>query len=251
MVRGPAATPAPSLDLLARLRATGSIRIAVSSDVPQTVSVGGAYIGFDVDVADAIAQEFALTGHVTALAAGDFASADWDLALPGGMSAPLPGAVASDPYAFWPTWLVAGSASPVTDLASLASARVCVVRGSIGAAWLVGKTTGDGSRAPAGATAVEAASDDECVAALSEGRADAMVTSTLLADELEPRGLHLVVPTPVVSEPWAAMVRTGDADTATLLEAVNRAIAKLRGSGRLEDLSMTSFGGQDVTVRQP
>ena len=251
MVSGPAATPAPSLDLLARLRSTGSISIAVSNGPPQTVSAGGAYIGFDVAVADAIARELGLAGRVSALGTDGFSTADWDLALPGAMGAPLPGAIPSDPYAYWPTWLVTSSGSPVTDLASLASARVCVVRGSTGAAWLAGGSTGDGPPAPAGATAVEAASDDECGAALSDGRADAMVTATLLADELGPRGLHLVIPTPVVSEPWVAMVRTGDADTATLLDAVNRAIAKLRTSGRLESLSKTSFGGQDVTVRQP
>jgi ABC-type amino acid transport substrate-binding protein len=97
---------------------------------------------------------------------------------------------------------------------------------------------------------VEAASDDECVAAVTDGRADAMVTSTLLADELEGRGLHLVVPTPVATEAWSVVVGPG-ADTATLLDAVNRAIADLRASGRLEGISRSSFGGRDVSVRQP
>ena len=248
---GPAAIPSPSLDLLARLRASGSVTIAVSNGAPQTVSAGGAHIGFDIDVADAIAMELGLGGRVSALATEDFATTDWDLALPGGTRAGRSGGIASDPYAYWPIWLATGSASPVTDLASLASARVCIVRGSTGAAWLAGEMTSDGPHVPAGASAVEAATDDDCVAAVTDGRADAMVTATLLADELEARGLSLVVPTPAASEPWSVVVDAPVADSATLLDAVNRVIADLRVSGRLEDISRSSFGGEDVSVRLP
>lgn len=250
IVPGTGATPAPSLDLLGRLRDKGSIEINVSNGPPQTVSSGGAYIGFDVDVAETIGAELGLDGRVSAVASDDFASTDWDLLLPGGTGAAPPRGVTTEPYAYWPIWLAAGSGSPVTDLASLASARVCVVEGSTGATWLGGERIGEGPLAPAGASVVEATRDDECVAAVSGGSADAMVTATLLADELVSRGLHLVVPTPVANEPWSVVVRPGD-DATTLLDAVNRAMANMRASGRLEDLSRSSFGGQDVTVRQP
>jgi len=133
MIPGPAATPAPSLDLLGRLRAAGAISIAVSNGPPQTVSAGGAYIGFDVDVADAIAEELGLGGRVSAVPVNELGSRDWNLSLPGGSRAVPPGALASDPYAYWPVWLAVDSTSPATDLASLASARVCVVAGSTGA----------------------------------------------------------------------------------------------------------------------
>ena len=83
------------------------------------------------------------------------------------------------------------------------------LQGSTGAAWLGGETSGDGTSVPAAASVVEAASDDACVAAVTDGRADAMVTATLLADELEVRGLHIVVPTPVATEAWSAMVGPG------------------------------------------
>jgi ABC-type amino acid transport substrate-binding protein len=250
VVTGPGTSPAPSLDLLGRLHAAGSVGIAVSNGAPQTVSAGGAYIGFDVDTAKAIAEELGLDGRVSAVASNDFARTDWDLALPGGTPTGLSGAGASEPYAYWPIWLAAGSASPVTDLASLASARVCVVEGSTGAAWLGGEASGDRTPAPAVASVMEATGDDECVTAVTEGSADAMVTKTLLAEELASRGLRLVVPTPVATEPWSAFVQPG-ADAATLRDAVNRAISNLRTTGRLGDMSRSSFGGQDVSVRQP
>ena len=249
-ITGPGATPAPSLDLLAHLRQSGTIGIAVSNGAPQTVSAGGAYIGFDVDVARAVAGQLGLNPHVSAMSGSDFATTAWDLLLPGGTAAAPPFTSASGPYAHWPIWLAAGPASPVTDLVSLSSARVCVVEGSTGAAWLRGETGVGSTPAPTGATVTEAASDDECVAAVTEGSADAMVSATLLADELASRGLHLVVPTPVATESWSAVVK-GEADASSLLDAVDRAIAGLRTSGRLADMSRSSFGGEDVTVRQP
>ncbi|HEX5015734.1 MAG TPA: transporter substrate-binding domain-containing protein [Candidatus Limnocylindrales bacterium] len=238
-ITGPGATPAPSLDLLGRLRESGTIRIAVSSGPPQTVSAGGAYIGFDVDVAEAIAGELGLDADVSAVA--DFAAGEADLLLPGGTGAGG-GAEASEPYAYWPILLAAGAESPVTDLASLAGARICVVEGSTGAAWLAAQGTAG--------SVLGRASDDECVAAVTDGSADAMVSESLLADELVSRGLRLVLPTPVTEEAWTAVAAPGS-DSATLIHAVDRAIAKLRTSGRLEEISRSSFGGQDVTVHQP
>jgi ABC-type amino acid transport substrate-binding protein len=249
LVRGPGATPVPSLDLLARLRETGTIRIAVSNGAPQTVSSGGAYIGFDVDVAEAAAAELGLHARVSAVARDDFLTSDWDVLLPGGAGVVQSRGDASEPYAYWPIWLAAGPASTVTDLESLASATVCVVVGSTGAAWLTGDS-GTEAPPPVPAGILKRASDDECVAAVTDGTADAMVSATLLPDDLASRGLHLVVPTPVVTEPWSALVKSGT-DTARLLDAVNRAIANLRTGGRLEDMSRSSFGGRDVSVRQP
>jgi ABC-type amino acid transport substrate-binding protein len=83
-----------------------------------------------------------------------------------------------------------------------------------------------------------------------DGSADAMVSANLLADELVSRGLRLVLTTPVAEEVWTAVVAPGG-DSTTLLDAVDRAIVRLRASGQLEDISRSSFGGEDVTVRQP
>jgi hypothetical protein len=143
---GPAATPAPSPDLLARLMAAGTVEIAVSNGPPQTVSQGGAYIGFDVAVAKAIAERLGLKAQVTAVAPDAFPSSSWNLALPGHSIGSLSAVDASDPYAWWPVWLAAPAGSPVTDVTALGTARVCVVRGSAGADWLSG-TTGTGGRA--------------------------------------------------------------------------------------------------------
>jgi ABC-type amino acid transport substrate-binding protein len=247
---GPAATPGPTPDLLGRLMAAGSAEIAVTNTAPQTVSQGGAYIGFDVDVAKAIAEQLGLQATVTVVAPGSLGSGTWELALPGHGGQRLGGSV-SQPYAYWPVWLAAPDGSRVTDLASLATARVCVVAGSAGADWLAGSADGATATAPPGATAVTMASDDACVAAVGAGRVDALVTESLLTNELQARGLHLVVATPVVSDPWAVVVRGSAADAASLLAAVNDAIAALHRSGRLADLSRSSFGGQDIAVPAP
>jgi cystine transport system substrate-binding protein len=247
---GPAATPEPTPDLLARVMAAGSVEIAVRSTAPQTVSQGGAYIGFDIDVAKAVAQQLGLRADVTAVDPGAFSSSTWQVALPGHDASGLGGAV-SQPYAYWPVWLAAGEGSAVTDLASLSGARVCVIHDSAGADWLAGKASGATTAAPTGATALVLSSDDACVAAVSDGRADALVTSSLFSDELAARGLHLVVPTPVVSDPWAMVVHGPATDSASLLAAVDDALAALQTSGRLAELSRSSFGGSDVTVASP
>jgi ABC-type amino acid transport substrate-binding protein len=251
MPAGPAATPEPSPDLLARIMAAGSVDIAVSNAAPQTVSQGGAYIGFDVDVARAVAEQLGLRANVTFVAPDGYGSGGWDLALPGHAAATLGGAQASNPYAWWPVWLAAPEGSPVTDLASLGAARVCVVGGSAGASWLAGGTASSTNPAPSAASTVTTESDEACIAAVSDGRADAMLTSTLLSSEVQAHGLHLVDPSPVVVDPWSVVVRDPAADSASLLAAVNEALDALRSSGQLADLSRSSFGGLDVTVQQP
>jgi ABC-type amino acid transport substrate-binding protein len=248
---GPAATPAPSPDLLARLLASGSLKIAVSNGAPQTVAQGGAYIGFDVGVARAIAGQIGLQAEITPVAPDGFGSGGWDLALPGHAAATLGGVQASDPYAWWPVWLAAPEGSPVTDIASLGAARVCVVGGSAGASWLAGGMAGSTFPPPSAALTVTTASDEACISAVMDGRADAMLTSTLLSSEVQARGLHLVAPSPVVVDPWSVVVRGPAGDSASALAAVNEALDALRTSGELADLSRSSFGGLDVTVPQP
>jgi ABC-type amino acid transport substrate-binding protein len=249
---GPAATPAPSPDLLARLLASGGIGIAVSNGAPQTVAQGGAYIGFDVDVAKAIARQLGMQADVTPLDPNSFAAGSWDLALAGHARQSLTGVLVSEPYAWWPVWLAVPEASSLTDVAGISGARVCVVAGSAGADWLDGRVAGvGGGSAPPGVVPVARASDDACVAAVAAGEADALLTASLLADEVRARGLRPVDPNPVLLDAWTAAVRDPAADASTLLEAVNGAIATLRTSGELADLSRASFGGLDVTGQQP
>jgi ABC-type amino acid transport substrate-binding protein len=241
----------PSPDLLARIRAAGTVEIAVRDSAPQTIVAGGSYIGFDIDVADAVVKEMGLAAETVAMPPGDVAARTWDLALPGHAARSLGGVVASTAYAYWPVSLAAPQGSPLTDLASLATARVCTVQGSAGYDWLAGDTVGAATAAPAGVTVVQARSDEECVTAVADGRAEALLTTTLLPDELGARGLRLVVPDPVVRDPWTVVVRGPASDVADLLAAVDGAIASLRESGRLADLSRASFGGLDLTDPQP
>ena len=248
---GPAATPVPSPDLLGRVMASGTLTVAVSNGAPQTGSEGGSYIGFDVDVAKAIASELALRADVTPMSPDAFTSATWDLALPGHRAGLLADVQASEPYGYWPAWLAVANGSTVTDVASLASGRVCAVAGSAGADWLAGGADGATTTAPSGTETILLSSDDECIAAVADGRADALVTATLLDEEVQAHGLRLVVPTRVILDPWTVVVRGPSPDTASLMTAIDGAIAALRDSGRLADLSRSSFGGFDVTVSSP
>jgi cystine transport system substrate-binding protein len=246
-----AASPPPS-DALARLVATGKVRVAVTDGPPQTTSSGGAYIGFDIDVARAVADTLGLRADVTAvpsavLAAGSPVS--WDLALPG--VAPADVQARTVPYYAWPSWVAVPSDASVTETAGLASARICAIEGSAGAAWLAGQ--GDeavsADAAPPGVTIVEAPSDDDCVQAIAEGRADALVTGALLDDELEPRGLRALTTSPSLVETRSIVIGEGAdlGDVTSLVAAVEGAVADLRAEGRLTDISRAAFGGRDLT----
>jgi ABC-type amino acid transport substrate-binding protein len=248
---GPAASPAPTPDLLGRLSAAGSVEVAVSNEAPQTISQGGAYIGFDVDVAKAIARQLGLRAIVTPMPPDRFVSSPWQLALPGHAATTLGGSQASEPYAWWPVWLAVPADSAVTELGALASARVCVVSGTAGADWLAGGAAGATVTPPPAAAPVVMGSDEACIGALRDGRADALLSSTLFSDELQAQGLRLVGATPVVSDPWTVVVRGSASDSASLLAAVDEAIVQLRTTGRLAELSASSFGGRDVTVAVP
>ncbi len=136
VVAGPGSSTPP--DLLGRLRAEGTLRIAVTGDPPQTTAAGGAVIGFDVDVARELAKSLGLDSEISVVTAADIldrTGGDWDIGLPSRGPPVGPGVAAGPAYYAWPSWLVSDASSAITT-AELEGAKICAVSGTAGLAWL-------------------------------------------------------------------------------------------------------------------
>lgn len=256
---GPGATPSPRGDLLAQITAHGVIRIAVSNEAPQIPTTGGAFAGFDVDVAQAVTDELGVQAEIQLVAPGSIllGEGDWELAFP---SRTLPealiGAVPGARYYDWPAWLVVETGSSVDSVADLDGSEICVVAGSPGAAWLAGITVRDTELSlavPVDAAAVTRPDDEACLTALAIGEADAAVTSTLLDIDFANQGLQFIGAGASIDQHRVVLIRDSAdlGDPTTLQAAVEAAITDLRAAGRLAELSRRAFGGQDLTGAIP
>ena len=247
-VDGPAAPDRP--DALATLQQQGTIRIAVTGGHPQTTSAGGAVIGFDVDVARALADELGLRADITVVPTEDILAGrgTWDIALP---SSGLP--VAADltrggDYYEWPSYLVVLDDSTMQGVADLEGGAMCAVSGSASLAWLRGELDAPSTRVdlPAGVTAVERATDDECLAALRAEDAVAALSAELLDDELAGLGVRAIVDGPALLDRRGVVVRGTGSEVATLVDALDAALDDLRDAGTLAAASRSAFGGRDL-----
>jgi ABC-type amino acid transport substrate-binding protein len=251
---GPGSSARP--DLLGRLRAEGTMRIAVTGEHPQTTASGGAVIGFDVDVARQLAMSLGLDSEISVVAATDIldgSGGDWDIGLPSRGPAVAAGVTAGPAYYAWPSWLVTDAASPIATPDELDGATICGVSGSAGLAWLRGEAVGDNARIepPSGAVALERANDAECIDAVLSGQAAATVTAQLLDDELAGQGLRALVEDPVVQERRVILVRGTGSDVASLVAALDEILRDGPTSRALSDASRRAFGGRDLTEGIP
>jgi ABC-type amino acid transport substrate-binding protein len=254
VVVGPGSSTPP--DLLGRLRAQGTVGIAVTSDPPQTTAAGGAVIGFDVDVARELATSFRLNGEVSVVAGTDILGGkggDWDFGLPSRGVLVGSGVTAGPAYYAWPSWLVTTATSAITTTADLDGATICAVSGTAGLEWLRGEVAGGstGFQPPTGVVALERASDTECADALRSGQAAAAVTAQLLDDELAGQGLRAALADPAVQERRVIVVRGSGSDVTTLLTALDRTLRDPQTSRVLSDASRRAFGGRDLTAGTP
>ncbi len=249
----PGSTASP--DLLSQVRAAGRIRIAVRTDFPQA-SVRGSLGGFDVDVANELSRRLSLSPELVALQHSDmFANRPlqaWDIALPSTANldpAALP-LLTSDPYYYWPVYVLVPVGTPVASLGSLDGLPICTVAGSSGEAWLDRRfdpASVDGAASPpAPAQVARLASDAACLADVVAGRSAAMVTSALSAADIAARSEVRQLGGAVLTERRTIVAR-GVPDPAALLTGINRALSALRADGSLTDLSRRRFGGADLT----
>ena len=252
-----AASTAPAAgDLLAQVRQRGVLRFAIRPDFPQAAVPGLA--GFDIDVGKALATHMGLLDGPVRLSAADMLGAsstgsDWDVALPSALltadqSARFTG---SGAYYYWPVHLLVPTASTVAVATDLGGKRICVVAGSSGEAWLAG-------RLPSGATSVSApptapivrteAADRDCVAALTSGAVDAMVTSTYSDSDLAARPTLRTVGGPLFIEPRTMVASREGPDPSALVAAIDDALGAMRSDATLADLSRNRFGGRDLSI---
>ena len=252
-VEGPGSSAPP--DLLGRLRAEDTMRIAVTGEHPQTTAAGGAVIGFDVDVARQLAMSLGLDSEVSVVAAADIldgSGGDWDIGLPSRGPAAGAGVTAGPAYYAWPSWLVTDAASPIAAPDELDGATICGVSGSAGLAWLRGDAADDvQTDPPTGAVALERANDAECVDAMLSGQAAAAVTAQLLDDELAGQGLRALGEDPVVQERRVIVVRGTGSDVTTLVTALDEILRDGPTARALSDASRRAFGGRDLTEGIP
>lgn len=254
----PAASPTPG-DLLASVQAAGVIRVAVSDQAPQTAAAGGSYIGFDVDVAEAIAEQLGVRLDIEFLTPGQIfsTSGTWDVALPSHVVPDRPiAAVTAASYYDWPEWLVVAPESPATSIADLAGGTICVVDGSPAADWLAGthvSYTDYPLDPPADTIVIVRGTDTACFDVVAGGDANAAVTATLLDLDVAGRGLRLLVADPVIVQHRVMVVRDAgpSADPSSLEAALEAAVSELRSSGRLAEMSRSAFGGRDLTEVVP
>jgi polar amino acid transport system substrate-binding protein len=241
----PGTSASPGSDLLARVQASGSIRIAVRPDHPQFTRAGAGIVGFDVDVARTLASSLGLRADIVPLAASDMMgqpTAGWDLALPSiAIGSIDPGRfAASAPYYSWPHLLLASESSGLRRAADLAGRRVCAVEGDLGKAWLEG-----GAGAGIETIVLPMASDDACFAALTSGDVDALVTATSAPADLAVHPSLVELDGGPPSERRAAIATTAS-DPTRLLDRIDAAFAGMRSNGTLALLSERDFGS-DLT----
>lgn len=257
---GPGATSsAGPNDMLGHIRAGGVVHIAVSNEAPQAQTTGGAYIGFDVDVANAVAGWIGVRPDLQFVSPNEIlrGTGDWELAFPSHtLPDSLTAAVAGPHYYMWPAWLIVEDGSAFDSIAALNGTAICVVDGAPGADWLAGASTPDTAyvaSAPLDASIVRRATDELCLAALASGEAQAAVTATLLDVDFASRGLRSIAGSPVIRQQRALLIRTTSTfgDTTTFQAAVEAALTDLRTTGQLAELSRRAFGGDDLTGDLP
>ncbi len=249
-------TPSPSgPDLMEQVHRNGFIRFAIRPDFPQAQGTG--LDGFDVDIAKAIATRLSVADHTVQLHVDQILGAGstdlWDLGLP---SALLPadqaaGFASSDPYYYWPVYLVSPKATAGSAATDLGGQRICVTTSSSGEAWLsghLGPSLGPVVTPPVSPVVQTEATDWDCLAALTSGAVDAMVTSTLSDSDLAARPTLRTVGGPLFVEPRTIVASREGPDPSALLSAIDAALGAMRSDGSLADLARNRFGGRDLSI---
>ena len=131
-------------DALAAIRASGTMRVAVTAGSPQVFATGTGLDGFDVDVARAIGKRLGVEVQISAVdpsqvEAGGWDEA-WDLAIDSEVSTArrAAGLDVGERYYTRTGAVVVPEGSPISRLSDLAGAAVCTVDGSLAQRWIDG-----------------------------------------------------------------------------------------------------------------
>lgn len=249
--------------LLERLQTAGVVRLAVRPNGPQVLAPGGTLSGFDIDVAEVVADRFGLDAELVILDTDEMLATDrprLDIATPSrALSSSEAGPwIQTSPIYWWPVFvLVPGDAGDAGDLAAGVAAAldgrtVCVVSGSPGEGWLAPSDDRPLTvlvDAPRPQAIRRMDDDDACLADMAAGGSDAIVTGHLSRSDIATEGaVRMVGDDPVAAEPRQLLVPREAPGADAFAVHLDAVIADLRADGTLARLSRQRFGGEDLTV---
>jgi polar amino acid transport system substrate-binding protein len=240
--------------LIGEVERRGAIRVALDGSPPQAFTASGGYDGFDIDVAHELADRLGVRLDIllvprAEILAGE-ASGDWDVAISSVSDAlPLgPAAQTTEPYAVVTGALAVAEDDTASTPDDLDGMTLCVVSGSTAEAWANGSLLPeDGllSSPPADADVTTRTTAQECVAAMADGTARAVVVDRE-SDVSAGGGLRFLAPAPFESR-LIAVVDGRAGGAATLVARLNQLFAGMAADGSIREFGQRRFAGDDVT----
>ncbi len=222
---GAPANPGDPADLLAIIQERGEIVVSTDPEYPPQSSVTpeGGYEGFDIDVANEIADRLGVdiryeTPGWDAITAGSWSSR-WDISV-GSMTITAdrkPILSFTQPYYYTPAQMAIATSAGVTDFAAL----------------------------PGELTATTLPTDVNCVEAIRAGRPDFvlwMSSSTTVQGAIDAGHPVVAIGDPLFAEPLAVAIDKSGPPHAELLYEIDQIIADMHADGTLAALSDTWFG---------
>lgn len=221
----------------------------------------GEMVGFDVDVAVAIAERLGVeacfvTPDWDVITAGNWGDR-WDISV-GSMTVTTARQEILDfvtPYYYTPAQFAASADSGITSPEDLNGQTICVGTATTYEDWLNGVDLGLPASSiymspPTGITVVTQPTDQECAQSIAAGRTEFSVylTSGTVVESNIANGLSVVpVGGAAFSENLAAAIDKGHSlDTASFIAAVDEAVVAMHADGTLSALSLEWFGA-DLT----
>jgi ABC-type amino acid transport substrate-binding protein len=232
---------------------SGQLRFAVTDGSPQLEATGRPQ-GFDIDVANEIAERLSLRAQVdlinpARIAAGSWTDR-WDVALGTDALSPVvdAGLAAGSPYYYRAAAIVVHASESRLDLAALTGHDLCVVSGSLAETWLGGAVVSTRQIAPPASPRIRSADTlGACLDAVRAGSADAAVVD--FGYDVADPGTDLIV---LPIHPWSVagvpLVDRSLSASADLLAVVSRTVDDMRKDGTLRELAAHRFGGLDLSV---
>ena len=235
-------------------RASGTI-------CPDDMLTYGEMVGFDVDVAKAVADELGVevcfaTVDWDLITAGSWGDR-WDISI-GSMTPTLTRAEVvtfSTPYVYTPAQFAASADSGITSLADLDGQTICLAAATTYLDWMNGTLTitedAIFTDPPSDFTIVELPTDQECAQSIAAGRPEFSVylTSETVIDSNIAGGLDVVkVGGPVFSENLSpATDKSSSFDIASFVAEISSIVEGLHADGTLSALSIQYF---DIDMTQ-
>lgn len=225
----------------------------------------GDYEGFDIDVAQEIADRLGVTLELTdptfdAVVAGNW-SGRWDVSV-GSVTVTEDRKEVLDftqPYYFTPAQMSVLEGSEITSLDGLAGETVCAGEATTYVFWVDGTLSlppeaGDIADVPDGMTSTTFPTDLDCAEAWRSGRTDdfagwltALPTAQGAIDEDYPVTL---VGDPVFFEPLAVAFDKSVENNDSLVATVDAIIGDMHDDGTLTSFSETWYDGVDLTTQE-